>query len=312
VDVIVIIAGILEESLSALKKGAELPADHIVREFQEQLVLLDFLENHVYYAGHIIELTAFGILMGYEVSDAQRQGIIRTINSLNEIIAEYAAKMSFVDCFLGFGHYRRAITLFSEIEAGHTILSHDLLQKYTVNFDEIMPIHFSDKAIERSKKVLATNIFQVIDPQERINPQLQLFIEQYESTGDQKAYPLKGKFPHFRRVCPENWPKSIHYEVLDYGDEHKKLGLEIHLESVDVKPIKERLSSICETLNQSFEKIQFRFDAEWYNGCGRLYGLIPYDQVTEKAVPLFNQLINKTHQLLEEELQEVYYSKANK
>lgn len=306
VDLIILISIILDESIQAIQNKESLYKESLASELREELVILDYLENHIYYAGHIIELASLALLMGYEISEPQLNAIKSVINKLNAIIPLYAPQMSFVDCFLGFGHYRRAITLFSAIEKSENKNDWNLLNKYEVNFNEIKSVSFTEEEINRAIEYVNSNVFKVTDPQDQINPFLNKVITHYNLVGNIEEFPLRGKFSHFRRVCPSNWPKSVHFEMLDYGEKVKKFGIEIHLENLEVKYIANDFFDLKSYLEQELKNIEFIIDDKWYKGCGRLYALFTYEDKPEIIAESFLKLIELTKDRIEKALQKQY------
>ncbi len=309
VDLIILIAVVLEESIQAIENNKGLDPKSLIHELREQLVILDYLENHIYYAGHIIELASLAQLMGYEISEAQHNAIKFVMNSLNKIIPVFAPQMSFVDCFLGFGHYRRAITLYSAIDRSEDKQDWTLLNNYEVDFNKIEAPKFGEEDIKLASKILETHVFKVTDPQEKINPVLKEIITHYNLIGNIAEYPLRGKFAHFRRVCPLGWPKSVHFELLDYGENIKKVGIEIHLEGEDVKYIMDHFLELKTFLEQEFDGHQFKIDEKWYNGSGRLFMLFSYDDESEYITKSFIRLIELAKAKIDLAL-EIKYTKA--
>jgi hypothetical protein len=82
----------------------------------------------------------------------------------------------------------------------------------------------------------------------------------------------RGKFDHFRRIGPASWPRAFHYEFLDYGD---KVGVEIHLESDAVLPLRFLVESLLNEISTKMHPATTNWDPTWWKNRGRLRTIYP-------------------------------------
>ena len=59
----------------------------------------------------------------------------------------------------------------------------------------------------------------------------------------------RGKLDHFRRIGPPHWPRTLHYEFLDYG---QQVGTEIHLEGKEVEHLRTHMRSLKNCISSAF------------------------------------------------------------
>lgn len=308
-DMIFIMALIMEEALQAFRSGKRIDNDSLVAELREEIVVLEFLENHLYYAGHIIELASFAHLLGFKISDAHRNAIAFVINSLNEVFPAYMPALSFSEGFLGIGHYRRAVTLIMKIfereEAGLP-MDYAMLRDYTVDFNETTALEFSEEEKRKSRELAKKEIFKLATPSPKTNEVLQRIVDAYDSMNTEQGFHLRSKFPHFRRVVPAGWPRSVHFELLDYEDDKGTLGIEFHLESEEVKFLQKHLEALRDKLAKVFPGDNVRFDHEWYYGRGRVYFTLPAITPPAEVAEKFYTFVTQSHPFVHEKLKEQF------
>ena len=238
-----------------------------------------FLENHCYYAGHAIELAAFAGSLGFRIDPEHRGAMAYVLNELNATVPEYLPHTSFLQCFLHFGHYRRAMTLLPEVERasseGRPLALADL-RRFTVDFDDQPP--WSEVA---GQSPVERGLYSLSKPEEGPRPRFAEIVGLYAVVAA-PGYEPRGKFPHFRRVGPPSWPRAFHYELLDYGDDG--VGAEIHLESDAVLPMAERVRTLEERVSRRFPGRRVEWDSRWWKSRGRLRVLFPDGETTPREV----------------------------
>jgi hypothetical protein len=290
---------ILDEATRSLQSMKGIDRDSVANPLRESLFLGPMLENHCFYAGHIIELAAFSVLLGYEISHAHRNTITYVINTLNRILLLYLPLADFKESFLHFGHYRRAITLWNELPGanfGNIADVRAILAKYTADFD-----HKSARALDRRAKFCGAmeprdDVFKVETAQAQIRGFFSQVVRYYDGLASQH-FRSQGRGDHYRRARPLWWPRSIHYELLDYGSD---VGAEIHLESKAVAPVGTVLYQLMSAHDRAFAPNQINWDPNWYQGMGRMRVLFHGDQSPEIIAHGMSKLIQLTFEPVDE------------
>lgn len=284
-DMLLLLATILDEITRN-------PHSNLIPELRSDLAIGRFVENHYYYAGHIIELVVFAHSAGYRIPSEYWAIMAYVANSLNELLPTFIENVQFSDYFLHFGHFRRGITLFEQIEKSpgyRNSSSLPDLTAYAVDFDEFDPLELGNPPGQSN-----WNLHQVYDiassPLTPPRPEFQKVIEIYsEMTPLDLA--LKGDFGHFRRVCPPCWPRALHYEFLDYGDQ---VGVEIHLESNKLIVMRQPIQDLLGRVQCVFPDQMVEWDSNWWRKCGRLRVLFDRTAASEIVAAGMTRLIENT------------------
>ena len=94
-DMLLLLGVILQETeeLIALKK--QVSPDSLIQELRNTLVIGSYLENHCYYAGHLIELACFADSFGYHIAPEHRIAMVFIVNELNAILPSYLPHVAF-------------------------------------------------------------------------------------------------------------------------------------------------------------------------------------------------------------------------
>jgi hypothetical protein len=276
----------------------QLNSDHpdkiLLDEVRKSLVLGDAVENHAYYAGHAIELATLAALMGFPIDKVYWNAMVYITNSLNAIIPAFTSRIAFEECFLHFGHYRRAVTLLAELEKIDFVVEKaatDILTRYTVSFNGSLaqlPAPGNGNQYD--------GLFSFAVPTRQPRPRFEQVVEIYNSSAD-PLFKTKGTFDHFRRICPPNWPRFVHYEFLDYKTH---IGVEIHLEHAGVAPLKENIQSFKTSLEESFPGKLVGWDELWYNKSGRLALIFNEADAAEEVAQSMQAFIDLTFPRLNE------------
>ncbi len=95
-------------------------------------------------------------------------------------------------------------------------------------------------------------------------PELAAVVLAYDALAE-PGLATKGRASDYRQIQPSEWPGSLHYELLFYGD---GVGVELHLESEAVKPIRAALEPAAERLSAKYPGIIW--DPKWSRNRGRL------------------------------------------
>ena len=293
-DILFVLGAMLAEVRSSRDAGTPYRPDSLLGSLRDSLIVGDFFENHTYYAGHLIELASFAAMQGYRVTKAQRAAIAFVVNEINATLPDVAGRLSFPDCFLHFGHYRRAITLLAELDVAGgkaTAIGRQELRRYAVDFDAPHPAAEDATCAEGSRSaVLDLGLYQL--ERSASNPRAR-FIEVitcYERIAPEELRP-RGGFDHFRRIGPTRWPRAFHYELLDYGD---RVGVEVHLESDAVLPLGSIIQHFAPAVSRHLHPIVVEWDQSWWKSRGRLRAIYPDDAPPEEVARGLMMLIHTT------------------
>jgi hypothetical protein len=297
-DILFVLGAMLAEVRAACEARTELRSDGILAAFRHSLIIGDFFENHSYYAGHLIELACFAAIQGYMVTAAQRAAMVFIINEINATLPHVAEQLSFTDCFLHFGHYRRAITLFGELEGvgwRGAEVGPDCLGRYTVDFDAVTIAASAKEAGNPLARALDLGLYRLELPSANPRPRFLEVVACYERLALPELKP-RGAFDHFRRVGPPHWPRAFHYELLDYGDH---VGVEIHLESDAVLPMAPLVRGLAPVVVQALGAVAVEWDPAWWKSRGRLRAVYPDHVPPEDVADGLTALIRATFQTLD-------------
>jgi len=134
---------------------------------------------------------------------------------------------------------------------------------------------------------------------EKIDPYFQNVIDAYnrEAVGPLKT---RGQGRRYRQIRPDTWPSMLHYEYVNYQDE---IGVEIHLESDQLKP----LASLLQQFSGSkiSDNIILVWDPSWSRGRGRLIAKVGKDQDISLAVKAMHELISLTQEPINKEIEKI-------
>ena len=246
----------------------------LMSSIRDKMVILSYFENHIYYLGHAIENACFGFLNGFKIDKIQFNLMIKAVNTANRFLYHFGlGAISFLESFLSIGHYRRASLLLAEIVKNvdkdfNSITNFDINKKlklYTVNLDSIQEdkenLFSEDKEEQQYKEYF---LFSVKDY--HVLPRLDEILKNEKLK--KSSIELKGGFEHFRRYHPNNWPRSVHYEIIQYKS-NNAIGVELHIEDVRYNGLFSQLEEIYTTIKKEDKELDILIDNYWYE-CGRL------------------------------------------
>lgn len=294
-DMLLLLGVILQETrkLQELSKAVE--ANSLISDIRSTLRLGNLIENHCYYAGHLIELAGFAANFGFSVKTEHWHSMIYIINELNATLPSYLPYLYFQDHFYAVGHYRRAITLLPEImlalESNRKI-GRETLEKFIVNFDsidvskDVFDLDTSSKPSSVEQGGIYNISYITKKPREKFTSAIDWYSR--NTTGELQA---RGKFDHFRRIGPSSWPRAFHYEILDYGNE---IGVEIHLESDSVLPMREAVKNLEGKIKDLFPNKKVEWDPTWCHDLGRIRVIFDDSYSSEEIAEGISSLIDKT------------------
>lgn len=302
-EMLLLLGVILQQARNLLDSGSPVVEDGpeygLVRELRDTLIVDEYLENHCYYAGHLIELAGFAEAMGYSIETEHRGAIALVLNELNALLPETLAELSFLDCFLHLGHYRRAMTLQLEVSRAqreNRRVERADLRRFEVDFDALA----TQPAVARSPNpplAFASGVYAAAPPSVTIRPRFEAIVEHYSVRARQGLGP-RGHLGHFRRIGPAAWPRAVHYELLDYGD---RVGAEIHLESDAVRSLAPILRGFTEAEGGQFRGRTLEWESGWSRNRGRLRVLFEEDAPAEEVAEGMVALVDHTLLILEAE-----------
>jgi hypothetical protein len=288
-DMALLLGMILEETVAFTVDKKQPTEEALMFDLRKSLSMGNEFENHMYYAGHIIELACIAIDLGYKLNQEHRSTIAYIIKTLNEMLPVYLPHISFLDCFLALGHYRRSVTMWIELEKanseGRALTRYDLM-RYSADFNSLTNAKHSVSNTDKPEAV-SMGVYDFIEPKNEIRPEFAIILEVYASSASYDLRP-RGHFPHFRRIGPPSWPRAFHYELLDYGD---KVGVEIHLENDGVLPLRESLLALGPSIANSFSERQTGWDPNWYRERGRMVVIFEADEPPEVVSRGMHKLI---------------------
>jgi hypothetical protein len=235
-DILLILAAIV--NLSTSRTGDE----YMIASLRDSLCLGNLLENHLFYAGHLLELAAFASMLGYRISTTHCLAINYIANAFNSRIDSILRRLDFLQCLYQFAHYRRGITLAPYIATPSSApnLDPSILSEFTVNCSA------NQCMIESPLTECSFQEINVSGPGLKTHPKIQEIAELFN--GLYKNMKAVGKHPHFRRILIKSWPRSMHYEFLLANA--NKIGVEIHFECPLVMPLAKLINH--EILEQEF------------------------------------------------------------
>ncbi|XXF78899.1 hypothetical protein P2318_03830 [Myxococcaceae bacterium GXIMD 01537] len=290
-DILFLLGAALEQVDALEAAGESAGPDSLLSALRDTLLIESPLENHCYYAGHLIELAGLAHAAGYAISPEHWSAMAFVVNRLNRTFPRYLPHTAFLECFLHFGHYRRAITLLLEVERarveGRPLGAADFA-RYTVDFDALPPLP-EGVSLERTGPAPA-GLYTLAPPSPGGRREFEDIVGRY-SRGAPGPLKARGGFNHFRRVGPPTWPRALHYELLDYGGD---VGAEIHLESEAVRPLGERVRALVDRVASRFPEQTVDWDEGWSRQRGRLRVVFRAGTPADAVASGIQKLIDET------------------
>jgi len=272
-DMLLLLGVILRQAATCQERGEAPKDDGLLREMRDTLVMGNFIENHIYYAGHLIEMAVFADLLGFDLRREHRAAIALVANELNRHLQHYLPHLYFPECFLHLGHYRRATSLLADLEEarsrGQRIESVDW-SRYSVDFDALAAdptLAEGDPAPAAGPLPDTQGVFDLAPSTADPHPFFDQVVRCFAAAAAPGFEP-RGQFSHFRRMGPPSWPRSVHYELLEY--EGDGAGVEIHLESEAVEPLAAVVRGLEGRVAAAFPEQLVEWDSSWWSGRGRL------------------------------------------
>jgi hypothetical protein len=289
-DLMLLLTLAARERATAQLDGRALDERSMSARILRALARTDNFEDHVFFAGHQIELALFAASFGYELPAVHRRALTMLANLSNLMLAQYLERSSFSEHFLFYGHYRRAITLLpamldAQAAGREWSLDRATLAAFTVDFDR--PSATPPAVEARGPDAWA------IAPASEVRPIFRAVIEAARARLPE-GFELRGNRAHYRHVKPRHWPKSLHYELLDHGEEHGWFGLELHAEDEAVAGLIPVLAAQREVFGELHDAAQVRWQPRWGEGA-RLQVLVSDHSSPAEVVELLRSLIERSY-----------------
>ncbi|MEM7151671.1 MAG: hypothetical protein AAF799_02470 [Myxococcota bacterium] len=269
----------------------------LVKELRDTLAVADRFEDHVFLAGHYIELAAFAGGMGYEISPLHRNAMVRIANAINRAMPAWLPRSPFAEQFLFYGHYRRALTLLPGLLAAYPqawMPSAQQRAEFCIDFDgrKLGPTETVEPAsLHAFTSAEATTM----------RPEFAAVLEAYAAQAPAELAP-RGFRHHFRHIKPATWPQALHYELLDYGDTEPIFTLEIHIESEAVRPLRTTIATLVEPVRELLGGVYVDWQPQWSRGRGRLRVAVPHETPPADVAKAMLLLIEHTRDPIEDAL----------
>jgi hypothetical protein len=227
-------------------------AEHqqIIEKLRLKLGLSDLFQDHLFYAGHLLEICNLATAAGYSPPPAAV--VHALINPVNIWLNSYLSTLpSPRECLVQASHYFRGLKAYL---------------KTTQTHPNNPVVHQALTCVPPQEIPFAADRIDQLLPR----PEFAAAVLAFNSSFQGKS--LSGTFSHFRRWRPESWPRPLHYELLDYGG---WIGAELHIESDDCLWVKHILCQMASSMCTPSGCERIEFDSGWWGGRGRLRALFP-------------------------------------
>jgi hypothetical protein len=111
----------------------------------------------------------------------------------------------------------------------------------------------------------AEEVEEAVRGEREIAPLLGSVVRAYDALAEPELK-TRGRARNYRQIRIAGWPAAIHYEFQSYG--HGEVGVELHLENDEVRPLQVTLKPLVETLKTSFPRAAW--EPSWSDGRGRI------------------------------------------
>lgn len=131
-----------------------------------------------------------------------------------------------------------------------------------------------------------------------VDPFFSDVITAYDQIAEEE-WQTRGHGRRYRQIRPNEWPGSVHYEIMNYQYE---IGVELHLESDAVTALAAHLASVAG--RDLISGVRVEWDARWARNRGRLIAKIGKDKDPQLVVHAMCKLIEITCPIMETNLKE--------
>jgi hypothetical protein len=256
----------------------------LLDDLRASLQIDRLFENVMWQAGHLTELAQLAAGLGYAIAPEVERSLAFVINEVNGLLPAFLPHTDFAENFLAFGHYRRGVSLLVErLRAGREGRAVDLA-RFTVDFDALAPAPLP------AAVPAPTGVFELYHKPHAARPRFMEVVACYAAVAGDGLEP-RGAADHFRRIGPPSWPRALHYELLDYGDD---IGAELHLENNAVRPLGPVLRELVPGVAARFAGRRVEWDPSWWRKSGRLRVLFDAATPAEEIAGGLRTLIAET------------------
>jgi hypothetical protein len=277
------------------------PDVELVRSLQGILALDGYVENHFYWAGHVMEIAGLATIDGFPIADHRWHTMVFVANQANRLLPTYLPATWFPGCYLHFGHYRRGLTLLMarhRAQAEGRELSSADLTHYAADFTSGPAGSFSPSPAPGAPLVIPgdDDLLQVAPPEPGPDDAFVAILDAYGRRA-RPGFAAQGAYAHFRRVIPPGWPRALHYELMMEGGSP---AIELHIESETAKPLGPSIAASVIDGRLAGVDGTVEWDPAWYGGRGRLRLRLEPDLAPDEIAARLAQLIEATHPLLDD------------
>ncbi|MGR5130591.1 hypothetical protein, partial [Photobacterium swingsii] len=121
------------------------------------------------------------------------------------------------------------------------------------------------------------------------------FIFAYNSQAESELK-TRNNARNYRVLAPNNWPKPLHYEFIDYSNE---IGVEIHIEKDGLGYVRSLLEGFT---GKTVCGYSLNWDEKWSKRRGRLFARIPVSLGNDTCIQAMNELVGLTRESIDTEL----------
>jgi hypothetical protein len=302
-DLMLLLALLLDRVGDPAHAAERVAPGGIVHALRQTLAVADHFEDHVFLAGHYLELACFAGGMGYEISPLHREAMIRIANAIDHALPCFLPRSPFAEQFLFYGHYRRALTLLPGFLGAYPrawAASPAERAVFTVDLDARA---LAEPRVANEASPVPAEAFTTAKAKTS-RPEFAAAVAELVAAAPVELE-VQGFRSHFRHVRPVDWPRALHYELLDYGEQAPAFTLEIHLESDAVRPVRDMLSGLLPVVKARFAGHFVDWQPEWGRGRGRLRVAMPDDVPPAEVAAAMLRLVACTREPLARALAEL-------
>jgi hypothetical protein len=289
-DMMLLLAMSTRERLAAQLEGRVLEPDSLSNDVLGALARTTNFEDHLFLAGHQVELACFAAAFGYEVPAVHRRAMVELIDATNRALPLYLPRSDFAEHFLFYGHYRRAITMLAamqeaELQGRAWTADAETLAGFCVDFER--PCVAPELPETRGPDVWTFAPHKLARPE---------FLRLAEVVRAQlpEHFELRGYRSHYRTVRPQHWPRSLHYELLDHTAEGPWYSIELHVEARVLAPLNPVIEGLREVFVERVGEQLVGWQTDWFDGGCRLRAFIAEDMPASEIAELCVDLISRT------------------
>jgi hypothetical protein len=255
----------ISQVMRAIRRG-KLTNTHELDELRSTLSIGDLFENQLFYLGHLVEMCCFAFTAGFALPHVTRFALNFAINETLTWFPAYITQIDISAANHCLSHLRRGITLYLALHAlnfSRRGVTPAVLASFTTDFTELNA-NLSSDLVAEGTDFQTHGVFRTADTSVSMRSHFDAIVSAYNENRGPLPEAL-GVFAHFRKIIPQGWPRALHFEILDYGNQ---VGLEIHLESKSVARLGAEVKAIAARASQTLG-LPVVWDSAWSKGNGR-------------------------------------------